>query len=94
MYGVKRVRNFSWAARSKWYPAEVKNQPKHIEALEICDESSVMSSIRQEVIELFSAITPKQIREQNERIIETLDCLRLKGWNFEDSLPDENGALI
>ena len=74
-------------------PAEPQNQSGYINALQICDTQSGMSSMQNEFAESRSERTPEQIKEQNMAILETLECLRSKGWNFEDPLPDENGAL-
>ena len=74
-------------------PADPQNQSGYIEALQICDTQSGMSSLRNEFTESRTERTPEQIKEQNIAILETLECLRSKGWNFEDPLPDENGLL-
>jgi len=74
-------------------PADPQNQSGYIEALQICDTQSGMSSLQNEFAESRTERTPEQIKEQNITILETLECLRSKGWNFEDPLPDENGAL-
>ena len=72
---------------------EPQNQSGYIEALQICDSQSGMSSLQNEFAESRAERTPEQIKEQNIAILETLECLRSKGWNFEDPLPDENGSL-
>ena len=70
-----------------------ENQTGYREALELCNTRSGVGALRQGFAESRVERTPEQIEQVNKSMLEALDCLRAKGWDVEDPLPDETGAL-
>ena len=70
-----------------------ENQTGYREALELCNTRSGVGALRQGFAESRVERTPEQIEQVNKSMLEALDCLRAKGWDVEDPLPDEIGAL-
>ena len=70
-----------------------ENQAGYRDALELCYARSGVGELREGFAESRAERTPEQIKQVNESMLEALDCLRAKGWDVEDPLPDETGAL-
>ena len=70
-----------------------ENQKAYRDALELCNTRSGVGALREGFAESRAERTPEQIEQVNELMLEALDCLRAKGWDVEDPLPDETGAL-
>ena len=70
-----------------------ENQKRYRDALELCNTRSGVGALREGFAESRAERTPEQIEQVNELMLEALDCLRAKGWDVEDPLPDETGAL-
>ena len=70
-----------------------ENQKAYRDALELCNTRSGVGALREGFAESRAERTPEQIKQVNELMLEALDCLRAKGWDVEDPLPDETGAL-
>ena len=74
-------------------PNAPENQKGYRDALELCNTRSGAGALREGFAESRAERTPEQIEQVNELMLEALDCLRAKGWDVEDPLPDETGAL-
>ena len=70
-----------------------ENQKRYRDALELCNTRSGIGALRERFAESRAERTPQQIEQVNELMLEALDCLRAKGWDVGDPLPDETGAL-
>ena len=70
-----------------------ENQKAYRDALELCNTRSGVGALREGFAESRAERTPEQTEQVNELMLEALDCLRAKGWDVEDPLPDETGAL-
>ena len=70
-----------------------ENQKGYRDVLELCNTRSGVGALREGFAESRAERTPEQIEQVNELMLEALDCLRAKGWDVEDPLPDETGAL-
>ncbi len=70
-----------------------ENQTAYRDALELCNTRSGVGALREGFAESRAERTPGQIEQVNESMLQALDCLRAKGWDVEDPLPDETGAL-
>ncbi|MEE2767645.1 MAG: hypothetical protein VX833_00335 [Actinomycetota bacterium] len=69
------------------------NQKAYRDALELCNSRSGAGALREGFAESRAERTPEQIEEVNQLMLIALDCLRAKGWDVDDPLPDETGAL-
>ena len=70
-----------------------ENQKAYGDVLELCNTRSGVGALREGFAESRAERTPEQIEQVNELMFEALDCLRAKGWDVEDPLPHETGAL-
>ena len=73
--------------------AEPVDQPGYVEAVQRCSVQSGIAEAVEEFAASRAALTPEQILENNERVLALYECLRVKGWEIENPLPDETGAL-
>ena len=72
---------------------EPVNSPDYLEALILCNSRSSIADTFQEFQTSRQELDPDEIREQNEEFIELTECLRGRGWQVGDLVPDENGLL-
>ncbi len=72
---------------------EPVNSPDYLAALILCNSRSSIADTFQEFQTSRQELDPDEIREQNEEFIELTECLRGRGWQVGDLVPDENGLL-
>jgi len=69
------------------------NQPGYIEAIQRCNAESGIADVVEEFRASREERSPEQVRENNEQLLAVVTCLRDKGWEIDDPMPDETGAL-
>jgi hypothetical protein len=69
------------------------NQPGYLEALQLCNSRTGISSAFQDFQTSRTDLAPDVVRQENEDFIDLADCLRTKGWDIGELRPDENGLL-
>jgi len=74
-------------------PEDPVNQPGYLEALQLCNGRTQISTVYQEWQTSRAELTPDEIRQENEDFIELVDCLRKRGWTVGELRPDEAGLL-
>ncbi len=69
------------------------NQSGYIEAVERCNAESGIADAVEEFRASREERSPEQVRENNEQLLAVVACLREKGWEVDEPVPDETGAL-
>ncbi len=69
------------------------NQAGYIEAIQRCNAESGIADVVEEFRAAREERSPEQVRENNEQVLAVVTCLRGKGWEIDDPMPDETGAL-
>ena len=69
------------------------NDPGYIDALVLCNSRTGIAEVFQEFQTSRAELTPNEIREQNEQTILLGECLKRKGWDIGELVPDANGLL-
>ncbi|MDP7550395.1 MAG: hypothetical protein QF896_04275 [Acidimicrobiales bacterium] len=69
------------------------NQAGYIEAIQRCNAESGIADVVEEFRASREERSPEQVRENNEQLLAVVTCLRDKGWEIDDPMPDETGAL-
>ncbi|MFT5202157.1 MAG: hypothetical protein ACI9C1_001542 [Candidatus Aldehydirespiratoraceae bacterium] len=70
-----------------------RNDPSYLEALGDCAAISRIQDALAAADLGSEGKTPEEIEEQNRGLIRFQTCLRGRGWNVVDPVPDENGLL-
>ncbi len=74
-------------------PAAPSNQPAYLDALIKCNTETGIQQAFQESQAADANLTPEEIEERNEAFVVVVDCLRGKGWDIEDPVPNSDGLL-
>lgn len=70
-----------------------RNDPSYLEALGDCAAISQIQEALAAADLGSEGKTPEEIEEQNRGLIRFQSCLRGRGWDVVDPMPDENGLL-
>lgn len=74
-------------------PAAPSNQPAYLDALVKCNTETGIQQAFQESQAADANLTPEEIETRNEAFVIVVDCLRGKGWNIDDPVPNSDGLL-
>ncbi len=74
-------------------PGDPASRPGYTQAVARCSAESGIAEAVEEFMESRAERTPEQVRQNNEQVLAVVACLRSRGWEVDEPLPDETGAL-
>ena len=74
-------------------PNALSSQQPYVDALIKCNTETGVQQAFEESQAADADLSPEEIQERNESFVIVVDCLRGKGWDIEDPVPDGAGLL-